>query len=182
MLLASRAPDLALQVTCFVVAPFHFVMVGSVLTAFLMGLHYWWPKMTGRMYSERLGRLACGTILVGFVGTFLPQFLGGFKGMPRRYAVFAEEFLLYNRMSTIGAFMLALGMFLVLYYLIDSLRNGAPATANPWGAASLEWRTASPPLPHNFGRVPPLTEPYDYSVLQQISEDAGFVHTDGVNP
>jgi cytochrome c oxidase subunit 1 len=182
LFLASLATDLPLHDTYFVVAHFHFVMVGSVLTAFLMGVHYWWPKMTGRMYSETLGRIACVTIFVGFIGTFLPQFLGGFKGMPRRYAVFADEFLLYNRMSTIGAFMLALGMFLVLYNLIDSLRNGAPAPANPWGAATLEWRTASPPHPHNFEQLPPLTEPYDYSVLQQISEETGYVRTDGTNP
>ncbi len=182
LFLASLATDVPLHDTYFVVAHFHFVMVGSVLTAFLMGLHYWWPKMTGRMYNETLGRLACGMIFIGFCGTFIPQFLGGVKGMPRRYAQFGEEFLIYNRASTLGAFVLGAGMFLVLYYLIDSLKNGPKAPPNPWGAATLEWRTTSPPSPHNFEDTPPLTGPYDYSVLQYISDEAGYVRTDGTNP
>jgi len=103
-------------------------------------------------------------------------------GMPRRYAQFGEEFLLYNRFSTIGAFILGSGMFLVLAYLLHSLWYGAKAPMNPWGAATLEWRTSSPPHPHNFEEAPAVTGPYDFSVLQEISEEHGYVRNDGANP
>ena len=180
--LAALATDITLHDTYFVVAHFHFVMVGSVLTAFLAGLHYWWPKMTGRMYDERWARVAALLVLVGFALTFLPQFVSGIQGMPRRYATYAPEFETWNKVSTIGALVLGAGMFLDLWVFIDSLRRGRVAPPNPWGAATLEWATSSPPTHHNFDEAPPVTGPYNFRVLEEISDDTGWVRTDGWNP
>ncbi|MCC6522396.1 MAG: cytochrome c oxidase subunit I [Polyangiaceae bacterium] len=180
--LGSLATDVALHDTYFVVAHFHFVMVGSVLTAFLAGLHYWWPKITGKMYDERWARVAAILVMVGFFITFLPQFLSGLQGMPRRYATYLPEFKPLHQLSTIGAIVLASGMFLDAWVLWVSLRRGKAAPANPWGAASLEWATPSPPTHHNFDETPPITGPYNYDVLEEVSEEAGWVRNDGWNP
>jgi len=182
LFLAALATDIAVHDTYFVVAHFHFVMVGAVLTAFLAGVHYWWPKMTGKMYDERRGRIAALLVFVGFNLTFVPQFLAGLRGMPRRYATFAEQYTSLNRASTIGAFMLGTGLAVTLWYLIESLWRGRKAPANPWGGTTLEWFSTSPPPHHNFDRdIPPTREAYDYSVLQKISDEAGWVRKDGHN-
>lgn len=149
--------------TYFVVAHFHFIMVGGALTGWLGALHYWWPKMTGHTYSERWGLLASSLVSVGFVTTFFPQFLLGNGGMPRRYYDYPPKFQVLHVMSTLGASVLAAGLLLTLCYLAASLfgRRGA---GNPWGSASYEWRTHSPPPKHNFNAPLDLErDPYDYT-------------------
>ncbi len=179
LFLGSLATDIPLHDTYFVVAHFHFVMVGAVLTAFLAGLHYWWPKMTGRMYDETLGKLSAALVFAGFHLTFVPQFFAGVAGMPRRYATYAPVFQRDNRLSTVGAFVLAAGMCIALGGLVASLFRGRRAPPNPWGAASLEWTTASPPAHDNFTITPRGNKPYDFSGLRFISETAGWVRVRG---
>ncbi|RMH40000.1 MAG: cytochrome c oxidase subunit I [Deltaproteobacteria bacterium] len=182
LFLGSLSTDVPLHDTYFVVAHFHFVMVGSVLSAFMAALHYWWPKMTGRLYDERIGRWTAVMVLLGFLLTFVPQFIMGAEGAPRRYATYPYEWELLSRLSTVGAFVLGSGMFASLINLLQSLRRGGRrAPANPWGAATLEWFTTSPPDPHNFHGLPPLTGPYNFSVLQYIGGETGWVRRDGYN-
>jgi cytochrome c oxidase subunit 1 len=134
-----------------------------MVTAYMAGIHYWWPKMTGRMYSEMWGRIAAVVIFLGFNLTFFPQYILGYLGMPRRYHVYPAEFQILNVMSTAGASILAIGYFLPLVYLLLSLRSGKIAGDNPWDATGLEWQTASPPPKHNFPAPPVVTgPPYDY--------------------
>ena len=150
--------------TYFVVAHFHFIMVGAVIMAFLAGLHYWFPKMFGRMYPEGWGLVSAVLIILGFNATFIPQFLLGNMGMPRRYYHYPERFQALNVASTAGATLLAFGFLIILIYIIGSLRNGVKATHNPWHSRGFEWRTQSPPLPHNFDRPPVFTHgPHEYS-------------------
>jgi len=179
LFLGSLATDVPLHDTYFVVAHFHFVMVGAVLTAFLAGLHYWWPKMTGRMYDETLGKLSAALVFAGFHLTFVPQFFAGVAGMPRRYATYAPAFQRDNRLSTVGAFVLAVGMCIALFGLVASLFRGRRAPPNPWGAASLEWTTPSPPAHDNFAIAPRGNKPYDFSGLRFVSEDSGWVRAGG---
>jgi cytochrome c oxidase subunit 1 len=161
---ATTSLDVHWHDTYFVVAHFHFVMVGSTLTAFLGALHYWFPKMTGRMYSERMGLLSAVLVFVGFFGTFVPQFLLGNAGMPRRYFNYPPQYQVLHVISTVGAMALALGLSIVGAYLVWALFRGAAAPDNPWGSRSYEWLTESPPPKHNFREAPrfPL-DPYDYS-------------------
>ncbi|HSB21435.1 MAG TPA: cytochrome c oxidase subunit I [Anaeromyxobacteraceae bacterium] len=181
LFLGALATDVPLHDTYFVVAHFHFVMVGAVVTAFLAGLHYWWPKMTGRMYDERLGRISAALVFLGFNLTFIPQFLAGVAGMPRRYATYAAAFQGMNRLSTVGAMVLALGMLIAAWSLLGSLFRGRRAPANPWGAASLEWAAASPPVHDNFESPPAVVYAYDYSGLELISEEAGWARAGGTS-
>jgi cytochrome c oxidase subunit 1 len=181
LFLGALATDIPLHDTYFVVAHFHFVMVGAVMIAFLAGVHYWWPKMTGRMYDERLGAVSAALVFLGFNLTFIPQFIVGVAGMPRRYATYAAQFVTQNRISTVGAFVLTAGLVIALYGLLASLgRAGRRAPANPWGAASLEWSAAaSPPTHHNFDVPPRGVSPYDFTGLRQVSEEAGWVRAGG---
>jgi len=181
LFLGALATDIPLHDTYFVVAHFHFVMVGAVMIAFLAGVHYWWPKMTGRMYDERLGAVSAALVFLGFNLTFIPQFIVGVAGMPRRYATYAAQFVTQNRVSTVGAFVLTAGLVIALYGLLASLgRAGKRAPANPWGAASLEWSAAaSPPTHHNFDVPPRGVSPYDFTGLRQVSEEAGWVRAGG---
>lgn len=157
--LSSMGMDVPLHDTYFVVAHFHFTMVGGMTTAFMAGIHFWWPKMTGRMYSEFLGKVGCGMIFFGFNLTFFPQFVVGWLGMPRRYHVYPEEWQVLNVMSTAGAMLLGSGFLLAIIYLTYSFFFGKKAPQNPWGAKGLEWEVAaSPPEPHNFHEVPIVTE------------------------
>lgn len=163
LFLAATAVNVHVHDTYFVVAHFHYIMVGGMLTAYLGGLHFWWPKITGRMYSEIWGRLSALLIFVGFNLTFFPQFIVGYLGMPRRYHSYPEEFQLYNVLSSAGATILAVAYIIPLVYLLFSLFSGPRAGPNPWGATGLEWRTPSPPQSENFAQTPIVTEEaYNY--------------------
>jgi cytochrome c oxidase subunit I len=168
LFLAALGFDLHVHDTYFVVAHFHFIMVGGTVMAYMAGLHYWWPKMTGKMYVEGWARLSALIIFVGFFLTFLPQFVLGYLGMPRRYHAYPPEFQVLNVMSSAGASILAVGYLLPFTYLIYSLRFGKPAGPNPWAATGLEWQTPSPPPEHNFDRTPRVTQgPYEYSLGEE---------------
>ncbi len=163
LILAALAVDVHLHDTYFVIAHFHYIMVGGAVMGYLGGLHFWWPKISGRMYCEWLAKLSAATIFLGFNLTFFPQFILGYLGMPRRYPVYAPEFQVLNVLSTAGASILAVGYLLPLAYLLWSLRYGKPAGRNPWQATGLEWTTQSPPLRDNFETPPVVTrEPYQY--------------------
>ena len=161
--LGTLAIDLHLHDTYFVVAHFHAVMMGSTALAFFAGIHHWWPKMFGVMYNETLAKISAAMILVGFNVTFLPQFVMGSQGMPRRYANYLPEWQIYHQISTIGAITLGLGFALMVFYLLHSLMAGQKAKANQWGGVTLEWETATPPIQHNFEHDPEVTSLYDYS-------------------
>lgn len=163
LFLASVTLDVHLTDTYFVVSHFHYIMVGGAVMAYFGALHYWWPKVTGRLYHEVWARIAAGLIFVGFNLTFFPQYILGFEGMPRRYHAYAPEFQVLNVMSSAGAGVLALGYLLPLVYLAISLRHGRDAPANPWQARGLEWQTQSPPPTHNFDTPPEVPgRAYDY--------------------
>ena len=163
---ATMALDVHWHDTYFVVAHFHFIMVGGTLTAFLAALHYWFPKITGRMYSERWGLVSAGLVFAGFFLTFFPQFLLGNAGMPRRYFDYPEQYQVLHIVSTVGAWSLGLAMMVTLGYLGWALFWGKRAAANPWGSAGFEWRTATPPPKHNFHTAPDFArDAYDYSKL-----------------
>jgi cytochrome c oxidase subunit 1 len=165
LFLAALGMDMHVHDTYFIIAHFHFIMVGGTVMAYMGGLHYWWPKMTGRLYPEGWAKLAALIIFVGFVLTFMPQFVLGYLGMPRRYHSYPPEFQVLNVMSSAGASILAVGYVLPLAYLIWSLGYGAKAGPNPWGATGLEWQTPSPPPTENFAITPIITEgPYEYSL------------------
>jgi cytochrome c oxidase subunit 1 len=167
LFLALLALDVHLTDTYFVVAHFHYIMVGGSVMAYFGALHFWWPKATGRMYSDTWARIAAVVIFIGFNATFFPQYILGVEGMPRRYATYPPEFQVLHMMSSLGAGLLALGYLLPLFYLGGSLRRGAKATSNPYHASGLEWLTPSPPPKHNFDAPPPLPpHPYDYDPLR----------------
>jgi cytochrome c oxidase subunit 1 len=166
LFLASLGVDVHVTDTYFVVAHFHYIMVGGMVMAYLGGMHFWWPKITGRMYPEGWGRLAALIIFIGFNLTFFPQFILGWTGMPRRYHAYTPEFQVLNVLSTAGATVLAVGYLLPMVYFLWSLRYGKEAGDNPWGAAGLEWKTASPPPTYNFEETPVVTwEAYNYDEL-----------------
>jgi len=163
LFLASLALDVHLTDTYFVVAHFHYIMVGGAVMAFFGALHFWWPKVTGRLYPEGLARAAALIVFFGFNLTFFPQFLLGYQGMPRRYHAYPPEYTVLNVLSSAGASILAVGYLMPLAYFAWSLWRGARAADNPWQAAGLEWQTASPPPTHNFDAPPRAPEvPYDY--------------------
>ena len=164
LFVASLAVDVHVHDTYFVVAHFHYIMVGGAVMGYLGGIHYWWPKISGRLYPEAWARLSAVIIFLGFNLTFFPQFLLGYAGMPRRYHAYPAEFQVLNVMSTAGASILAVGYVMPLVYLIWSLKYGPLAGSNPWGATGLEWRTPSPPPTENFTHTPVVTEEaYAYS-------------------
>jgi len=156
--------DLHMQDTYFVVAHFHYVMVGGTVIAFVGGMHHWWPKITGRLYNEKIGSLACIIVFVGFNMTFFTQFFLGSRGMPRRYYTYLDQFQPLHAFSTYGALVLGFGLFLALGNLLASLRAGGErAPKNPWGGLTLEWEAESPPITENFKRTPVVTHgPYDF--------------------
>ncbi len=167
VVLGALSLDVHLHDTYFVVAHFHYTMMGGMVMAFLAALHYWWPKMTGRMYSEFWGRITWFLILVGFNVVFLPQFVMGTKGMPRRYHEYLEQFQGFHMLSTFGTWILGVGFLIMIFYLIESLRRGEEASSNPWGGLTLEWRTSSPPITENFLEIPKVTHgPYDYEKIK----------------
>ena len=164
--LATLGMDIHLTETYFIVAHFHFVMVGGMLMAYLAGVHFWWPKMTGRMYPEGVSKTAAVITFIGFIVTFFPQFILGYLGMPRRYAAYPADFQVLNVFSTAGASILGIGYLLPMLYLPWSLKYGKIAGDNPWQATGLEWQIQSPPLTENFPEIPIMDhEAYDYEWL-----------------
>lgn len=163
LFVASLALDVHLTDTYFVIAHFHYIMVGGMVMAYLGGIHFWWPKISGRIYHEGLAKLSALFIFAGFNLTFFPQFLLGYLGMPRRYHSYADEYQVLNVLSSAGASILAVGYLLPLTYLLFSLRYGRRAKPNPWNATGLEWTTASPPPTDNFSEIHTVTEDaYEY--------------------
>jgi len=162
LILAAPALDIPLTDTYFVIAHFHYVMVGGSVMAYLGGIHYWWPKITGWLYPEGWARFAAILMFFGFNLTFFPQYLLGYEGMPRRYFSYLPEFQLLNILSSAGASILAVGYLMPALYLLWSLRYGRAAGNNPWDARGLEWQTSSPPPKENFLSPPVVREPYAY--------------------
>jgi cytochrome c oxidase subunit 1 len=158
LFLAAIGLDVHVHDTYFVVAHFHYIMVGGTLMAYLGGIHYWFPKITGRLYSEGWSKLSALIIFIGFNLTFFPQFVVGYLGMPRRYAAYPPEFQVFNVLSTAGATVLGAGYLLPMVYLTYAWFRGRPAGNNPWQAKGLEWETTSPPPTFNFDRTPIVTE------------------------
>ena len=173
--LGTLNTDIHLHDTYFVVAHFHYVMMGSALIAMIGGLHHWWPKMVGRMYNEKWGIIGFTLVFIGFNVTFFTQFMLGSHGMPRRYYNYQPEFQIYHVISTIGSYIMAAGFFWTLYYLVQSLFSGAKAPSNPWGGRSLEWQCTSPPPHDNFKTTPSVGDCYDFSVVKWDEEEGGYV-------
>ena len=170
--LGTLSVDIMLHDTYFVVAHFHYVMMGGTVIAFLGGLHYWWPKIWGRMYSEKWARISAILIFFGFNLTFIPQFIMGSLGMPRRYWQYdglmnTDIFHFYHQLSTLGSWFIAVSFIIMLVYFVHSIKYGKVAGSNPWGALTLEWQTPSPAPAHNFLEEPKITHgPYDYDKVE----------------
>tara|TARA_R110002049_G_scaffold285698_1_gene466729 strand:- start:131450 stop:133099 length:1650 start_codon:yes stop_codon:yes gene_type:complete len=175
LFLGTLATDLHLHDTYFVVAHFHYVMVGGTLVAFLGGLFHWWPKFVGKMYNEFGGRVSALLVFLGFNLTFLPQFVMGSRGMPRRYATYDPEFAFLHQMSTYGALLLGIGILIGFVTLLVSLKSGKRAPANPWGGKTLEWQCTSPPPFYNFERAPAVGDPYEFRDLEWDDENERYV-------
>ena len=174
LFLGALGVDLHVTATYFVVAHFHYVMVGGMLVAYLAGLHFWWPKMTGRMYPEAPAKLSALITFIGFNLTFFPQFVLGYMGMPRRYHSYPPEFQVLNVLSTAGASVLAVGLLMPMAYMLWSLKYGEIAGNNPYRATGLEWQTTSPPPTHNFHETPVVTQDaYEYESLTEEEEVVG---------
>jgi cytochrome c oxidase subunit 1 len=170
LFLAAMGTDVHLTATYFIVAHFHYVMVGGTVMGFLAGLHFWWPKMTGKLFNDNIAKWNAIVVFLGFNLTFFPQFISGWMGMPRRYHYyyFAPEYQIYNILSTMGATVLGIGFVIPVFYLVKSLFSGAPAGDNPWGAHGLEWQTTSPPPTENFYYSPIITDDvYDYDPVAE---------------
>jgi len=179
LFLSVMSTDVFLHDTYFIVAHFHYVMVGGTLFAFLGGLHYWWPKMMGRMYDEKFSQAASIIAFLGFNLAFFPQFIMGSQGMPRRYADYKPDFTLYHQLSTIGTLVLGIGILMIVYALLKSLRDGRKAPANPWGGATMEWDCPSPPPHFNFEHPPHASDPYDMERVKWDDEVQGWVPVPG---
>ncbi len=163
VMLATLGIDVHVHDTYFIIAHFHYIMVGGAIMGYLGGLHYWWPKITGKLYPRFWSRVSAMVIFIGFNVTFFPQFILGYLGMPRRYHVYPPEFQVLNVMSSAGATVLGVGYLIPLIYFIWSMRYGPHASENPWGVVGLEWRTTSPPPTDNFAEAPVVTAgPYEY--------------------
>jgi cytochrome c oxidase subunit 1 len=168
LFVAALGIDVHVTDTYFVIAHFHYIMVGGAVMGYLGGLHYWWPKISGRMYPERLAKAAALIVFLGFNLTFFPQFVLGWLGMPRRYAAYPPEWQWLHILSTAGATILAVGYLLPLLYLTWAWKRGPLAGANPWKATGLEWQTSSPPPKHNFEVTPIVThKAYDFEGMKE---------------
>ncbi len=167
LFLGALAVDVHITDTYFVVAHFHYVMFGGTVMAFIAGLHYWWPKMFGKLYSEFWARIALAFVFVGFNVTFFSQFILGSRGMPRRYYSYLDQYQPLHYFSTVGSWIMAVGFIMVAVYLIHSLFRGKPSGKNPWGGLTFEWTTPSPPPTGNFRETPVLTHgPYDFDKVR----------------
>jgi cytochrome c oxidase subunit I len=165
--LGALAVDVHLHDTYFVVAHFHYVMMGGNVIAFIGAIHHWWPKMFGKLYNETLGLIACALVFIGFNVTFFTQFFLGSRGMPRRYHEYLPQYEQLHVISSLGSHILSAGLLLTLFYLLHSLFWGKKSPHNPWGGVSLEWETATPPIEHNFHDQPVVTKgPYDFKEIR----------------
>ena len=176
VMLATLGIDAHVHDTYFIIAHFHYIMVGGAIMGYLGGLHFWWPKITGRLYPVFWSKLSALVIFIGFNVTFFPQFILGYLGMPRRYHTYPPEFQVLNVMSSAGATVLGIGYLMPLVYFVWSMRYGPRATANPWGATGLEWQTTSPPPVENFAHPPVVTAPpYTYVARPALGKEAADV-------
>ena len=172
--LATLGVDAHYHDTYFVVAHFHYTIQGGAVIGLYAGLHFWFPKMFGRMYNDKVARIAFVLLFVGFNGTFLPQFVLGMEGMPRRYFDYPVEFANLHWWSSVFAFMNGTGYFLVLVNLFVGALWGRKVGPNPWNARGLEWQTASPPPHDNFETIPTVTD-WSYGYGEQFAEP-GHAH------
>jgi cytochrome c oxidase subunit 1 len=175
VMIAILSVDVHLHDTYFIVAHFHYTMLGGPLMAFFGGLHYWWPKMFGRMYNEAAGRISAVLIFLGMNITFFTMFIIGSQGQPRRTYTYDPGFTDLNRITTFGSYLIGIGFVIMVINLLNSLYSGKKTPANPWGSSSLEWQTSSPPPTENFTSPPKMREPYEYSDLEYIDDDIGFI-------
>jgi cytochrome c oxidase subunit 1 len=175
LFLGALQTDVPLHDTYFVIAHFHYVMMGSTLFAFLAGMYYWFPKIFGKMFNDRVGLIASIIVFCGFNLTFFPQFVAGTHGLPRRYATYPEEFQIYHVLSTLGAYTMASGLVLVLINWVQALRHGPKAPPNPWGGNTLEWRCASPPPHDNFAVAPEADDPYHLTDWEDHGPVLGWI-------
>jgi len=175
LFLGALSTDVPLHDTYFVVAHFHYVMMGSMLFAFLGGMYYWFPKIFGKMYHEQTGQVAALVVFLGFNLAFFPQFIAGTQGMPRRWATYPEQYQIYHRFSTAGAYLMGLGLFIVAGNWIHALKRGNKAPPNPWGGNTLEWHCTSPPPYYNFKKTPAVDDPYALGAWEYVSEEQGWV-------
>jgi cytochrome c oxidase subunit 1 len=182
LFLGSLSTDIHVHDTYFVVAHFHYVMMGSVLTAFLGGMYHWWPKITGRMFDDKWGKIAALTVVLGFNITFFPQFIMGSQGMPRRYGSYPQKYQPMHVASTIGAYTMGAGLVMVAFNWLHSLRRGRKAPPNPWGANTLEWHTPSPPPHDNFKVQPVVSDPYNLTDWQYDKASQSWVLVPGASP
>ncbi len=172
LVLGSLATDVHLTDTYFVVAHFHYVMFGGTGTIFIGALHYWFPKMFGRMYNIRFAQVAVVLFFIGFNMLYFPKFIMGYMGMPRRYYDFLPQFTVYQEISTVGSWILSGSVFFIFGYLIHAIKYGKKATSNPYGGVTLEWHIPSPPPLENFDKIPTVThEPYDFSQLKEMKNE-----------
>jgi cytochrome c oxidase subunit 1 len=172
LVLGSLATDVHLTDTYFVVAHFHYVMFGGTGTIFFAALHYWFPKMFGKMYNKKFANIAVVAYFIGFNMLYFPKFIMGYMGMPRRYYDYLPQFTPYQKISTVGSWILSGTIFFIIGYLIHALKYGKKATSNPWGGVTLEWHIPSPPPLENFETIPIVThEPYDFSQLKEMKDE-----------
>ncbi len=159
VMLASAAADFQYHDTYFVVAHFHYVMVGGTIMGVFAGIYYWYPKMTGKVLNEKLGKWHFWLFLIGFHVTFLPQHFAGLNGMPRRVFTYtwADKIFVYNFISTIGAFMMAFSMLFFVWNIYKTQRYGKQAGDDPWDGRTLEWTIASPSPEHPFDPMPEIS-------------------------
>jgi cytochrome c oxidase subunit 1 len=172
IVLGALSVDIHLHDTYFIVAHFHYVMMGGTVMALLAGIHYWWPKMFGKMYSRTWAKISWLVIFIGFNMTFFTQFILGAKGMPRRYYTYLDQYQPLHGFSSVGSYVLGVGFLIMIIYLIHSLYKGPRVGKNPWGSLTMEWETESPPIQHNFDKDMVLEHgPYDYDKIKVIGDN-----------